>query len=343
MTVQEIDSVLEVEAFLSEVKPHTFLDSWNWGEFEKSMWHKVWRLGVYENNTLIALTTVAKTVARRGIFLVWHHGPVIKSSFTDRAHKKNILELLRNKSIEIAKKEHCHFLRVSTVLTDTEENRTLFKELGFRNAPIHLHSELGWILDITKPEEELLQAMRKNTRYAIRKAEKDGVVIEKSSSLEDFEKFWAIYMETVQRQNFTPYSREYLYNEFKAFINDGKAFLFFGKYKEQYITTAFIVYTTNSAFYHHGASVHLFPGISASELLQWEAIKEAKRRGCTTYNFWGVVPEDAQKHPWYGLSRFKRGFGGNEEAHVHAQDYVLHPKYWLTFLVEKIRKIRRGV
>jgi peptidoglycan pentaglycine glycine transferase (the first glycine) len=117
--------------------------------------------------------------------------------------------------------------------------------------------------------------------------------------------------------------------------------LFFGKYQGEYVSTAFVVYANGSGFYHHGASNQKFPSITASEAVQWAAIKEAKARGCERYNFWGIVPEEAVKHPWHGLSKFKRGFGGFAEGYIHAQDIPLTSKYWLNYLVEKIRKIRR--
>jgi lipid II:glycine glycyltransferase (peptidoglycan interpeptide bridge formation enzyme) len=341
MNVKEITRKDELESFIRRIKPHTFLSSWEWGTFEEKSGRKVWRLGVYENNVLIAVATMSKTVARRATFLVWHQSPIIDPAFS--SNLKKIVEELRNSSKEIAQKEGCHFIRVSTILADTKEHQELFKELGFRPAPIHFHSELGWLLDLTVSEDDLLKGMRKNTRYALRKAEKDGVTVTSSSSIDDFETFWTIYMETVKRQKFTPYSRQYLYNEFETFLSTGHALLWFGHHNNEVISTAFVVYTENSAFYHHGASVHRTSGVSASELVQWEAIKEAKRRGATTYNFWGVVPETAEKHPWFGLSRFKRGFGGFEEAYLHAQDYILKPWYWVNFAIEMYRKIKRGV
>jgi lipid II:glycine glycyltransferase (peptidoglycan interpeptide bridge formation enzyme) len=103
-----------------------------------------------------------------------------------------------------------------------------------------------------------------------------------------------------------------------------------------------IVYTNNSAFYHHGASIRKYSNITASELLQWIAIKEAKQNGLSYYNFWGIVREKEKNHPWAGLSKFKKGFGGFEEEYLHAQDYVLRVKYWLNYLIEITRKIKRG-
>ncbi len=341
MQVKEINSKEELEGFLARVKPATFLVSWSSGEFEKQMGNKLWRLGVYDGQNLIAATSITKVVARRGTFLAWHHSPVIDQTYSGKISE--IMRVLKDAAVEIAKKENCHFMRVNSTFSHSPFNAKIFSDLGFRKAPIHLHSEHTSVLSLLKTEDELQAGMRKNTRYAVRKAIKDGVEIESSKSMEDFEKFWSIYMDTVKRQNFVPFSRKYLENEFKTFLENDQALLWFGKYKGEYISTAFIIYTSNSGFYHHGASNHLFPSVSASELLQWEAIKEAKRRGCDSYNFWGIVSEDEKKHPWYGLSQFKRGFGGTEEKYVPAQDFVISLKYWLTYIIEIFRKWKRGV
>lgn len=338
MQVKEITNKEDWDNFIESVFPSTFLHTWAWGEFEESLGRKIKRVGVCENGSLIAVCLWTLIRAKRGSFILCPHGPIIKKEIKDL---KPIISELLNFAKTLAKENKCDFIRVSTLIEDKEEHRKVFKDLGFRLAPIHMHSELAWILNISGTEEELLSGMKKNTRYSIKKAIKDGVEIKTSTSMDDFEKFWKIYMATANRQNFTPYSRDFLTKEFELFFKENKAVLFFAQYQGEAISTAFIVFSNGSGFYHHGASDNHFPGITASEFVQWQAILEAKRRGMTKYNFWGVVPETATKHPWFGLSKFKRGFGGYDEAYVHAQDFVLTPKYWLNYVVEKIRKIRR--
>ena len=64
------------ENFLLNQKEKTFLDSWNWGEFQKMMGEKIWRLGVFDKKRLIAVSLVIKTKAKRGTFLFCPHGSV---------------------------------------------------------------------------------------------------------------------------------------------------------------------------------------------------------------------------------------------------------------------------
>lgn len=324
------------ESFLESQKPHSFLHSWNWGEFNKALNYKIFRLGIYDKDELKGLALILKIKARRGSFLFIPHGPILENY--DNFHELfHLFAFLRR----LARREKCSFVRVSPLMLNTPENKEALKDLGFRKAPIHMHSELNWILDTTKSEAELLKDMRKTTRYSINKAEKDGVEIIKSDRLEDVKVFNEIYQATVNRQHFTPFSLSYLESEFESFRKDGKALLFFGKYNGEIISAAMIIFSNGGAYYHQGASLLKYPKITASYLLQWEIIKETRRRGLEFYNFWGVAPEGKSNHPWAGLSLFKKGFGGFPEEYLPAQDLRLDGKYWLSFLIEKSRKIKR--
>ena len=60
------------------------------------------------------------------------------------------------------------------------------------------------------------------------------------------------------------------------------------------------------------------------------------------YNFWGVSPDKDLPHPISGVSHFKRGFGGKQFDILHAQDLPLRPIYALNWIVETVRRKRRG-
>ncbi len=339
--VQEIHDRFLWDQFLQESLPHTFLQSWEWGEFHKTMGGKIWRLGFFDQEKLFAIALILKITARRGSFLFCPHGPMVKNQ--ELKIQNQVLENLKTFLVRLSGEEHCSFFRISSLWQDSEENREIFQRLGFRDAPIHMHSELGWLLCVEPNEEILLSEMRKTMRHAIRDAKKYGAEIFTSSQIEDVAQFDTLYQKTVERKIFMPFSRIYLEKEFEIFAKNNNALLFFGKYNDEIISAAMILFSHSSAFYHHGASDLKYRKIPAAHLLQWEAICEAKRRGCSFYNFWGVSPENKPHHPWAGASFFKKGFGGFLEPYVHAQDFVLHSRYWLTYSIEKIRKIRRGL
>jgi len=350
LEIKEIQKKEIWENFLFGCKEKTFLQSWNWGEFNKAMGNKIWRCGIYDNNHLISIVFFYKIQAKRGTFIFVPHGPNMKIPNFQSPIFKQILNTLLAKLREIAKGEKCDFIRIAPICGRNDETIKIFKDLEFREAPIHMHPELTWELDITPSEEELLMKMRKTTRYLIKQAQKNKEVgIIRSNRLKDLETFDKLYQETVDRHHFVPFLSDYLKNEFLAFSPDNEISIFLGKYKGEVVSSAMIIFWQTIAFYHQGASSLKYPKIPVSYLLQWEAIKEAKKRSCKIYNFWGIAPITSDfkvqnsNHPWRGLTLFKMGFGGYKKEYLKTQDFPISKKYWLNYLIEKIRKTKRGL
>jgi lipid II:glycine glycyltransferase (peptidoglycan interpeptide bridge formation enzyme) len=327
------------EDFIRRQKPHSFLHSWKWGLLQEETGSRVFRLGAYKGGNLVAIALLIRTQARRGTFLLCPHGPLMAAG-EDSAP---IFNLLVEECTRLGRAEGCDFLRFCPLAEDSERNRALYRNAGFRDAPIHMHPELAWMLDITRSEDELLREMRKTTRYLVRKMEKDGVEIARSNDPADIEKFWPIYEATAARQHFTTFKKSDLRKEFELYAKDDQALFFFGSQRGSLVAAAIIIFYGGQAFYHHsGSASYDAGGANVSYLLQWRVIQEAKRRGCTLYNLWGIAPDDRPDHPWAGLSLFKKGFGGFAERYVHAQDKPLSAKYGLNYLVETARRIKRG-
>lgn len=337
--IREITDKNVWESFLFQCKEKTFLQSWNWGEFQSKQGNKIWRFSIEENSEIIVVFLVILIKARRGTFLFVPHGPM-STRCAPGAHKVE-LEKLK----ELANKEKADFIRIAPILERNEENNKIFKDLGFKKAPIHMHPELTWELDLSNSEENLLSQMRKTTRYLIRQAEKNpDIKIRKSYDVKDIEIFNDIYKKTAERHNFIAFSLDYLEKEFEIFNKDGQAVIFLGEYKGKIVSSAVIIYWQDKAVYHQGASLADYSKIPVSYLLQWEAIKEAKRRNCLTYNFWGISENTEDKrHPWHGLSLFKMGFGGERKEYVRTQDFPLAKRYYFNYFIERIRKIKRRI
>lgn len=335
--IKEISSKEDWKNFESGYSPHSFLQSWEWGETQKILKNKIFRLGIFQDKKLEGVAFIYKLIAKRGSFIFCPHGPLL--NWENPAVFKKLVEKLR----EIGKAEKVNFIRVSPLIARNEKNRNIFKELGFRDAPIHMmHPELSWMLDISIPKEKLLENMEKRTRYSIKKSQKEGVEIKISSHLEDVEIFYAVYAETAKRQGFVPFSKDYIREEFKIFSAENKILFFLAYYKKELVAAAVAIFSNGSGFYHHGGSLRKYSNIPASEMLQWEAIQEAQKRNLQLYNFWGISPEADKNHPWKGISKFKKGFGGFAEEYLHCQDIPLNYKYWFNYAIEKARKIKRG-
>lgn len=336
MHIKEIIDKIIWEDFWTRQAEKTFLQSWNWGEFQKLQGEKIWRLGIYDGDKIVSVALVAKITARRGTFLLIQHLA---------AMNKEALRTLVAELKEIGKKEGAVFVRIAPLWLKTDENQKIFKNLGFREAPMHASAyEATWQLDLTPSEEDLLKNMRKTTRYLIRQAQKNqDIIIEKSDSLENLKIYQDLNRAVANRQNFTPFSDKYIKNEFNVFSSDNQCLWLFGKYKNEIAAAALVIFWQGIGFYHQAASLSKFAKLSIPYLLQWEAIREAKNRGCRVYDFWGYTdPQKYPKHPWAGPTLFKMGFAGYNKEYLKTQDIPLSKKYWLVYCLEFFRKIKRG-
>ena len=344
MEIREIIEKTSWEDFLSQCKDKTFLQSWDWGEFQLKMGNKIWRLGIFDGEKLIGTALMSKIKARRGTFLLIQHAPSVVPLIAGEGGpslKIEILKILLEELKKIGEEEGAIFIRMNPLWQNNEE---IFKQLGFKEAPMHANAyEATWKLDITLSEEELFKNMRKTTRYLVRQASKNpDVSIEESESLDDAKIYQKLNAEVAKRQRFVPFSFEYIKNEFEVFSKDKEILWFFGKYKGELVAAALVVFWSGIGFYHQAASSLKHQKFSIPYLLSWAAIREAKKRGCNLFDFWGYTnPEKNPRHPWAGPTLFKMGFGGKAYEYVRAQDFPLSKKYWLTYFFEKARKTKR--
>lgn len=338
LTLKTVEREHEWEKFLSTRPESNFLQSWYWGQFHSALGNVIQRTGFYVSNELVGVMLSVVENAKRGRYLTVPGGPII--DWKDDASVRSFVNEVR----KIAKENNCVFVRVRPQLESTDFSRNLFVKLGFRDAPMHLHAELTSQLDITKSEEELMAGMKKNTRYDIRKTDSLGIKVSWNEDTSSIRRFYETEIETAKRQNFVPFSFEYLNHQFKIFSDARKVVMYTAELNKKLLAQAFIIFYGEEAVYHYGASTEegrKYPGAYA---IQWEAIKEAQRRKLKRYNFWGVSPIDNPNHRFAGLSLFKRGFGGEDFEYLHAQDLVINSaRYMLNLIVESMRKRIRNV
>ncbi|TXT43029.1 MAG: methicillin resistance protein [Spirochaetes bacterium] len=192
------------------------------------------------------------------------------------------------------------------------------------------------ILDLDKDENALLACMKPKWRYNIRLAAKKGVNISREDASR-LDTFFSLYQTTARRDGIAIHPLEY----YQTLFSLGKEPAFFGSE-----ITLWIAHHEGQALasiitlFHHGVATYLY-GASSDEkrnlmpafALQWEAIKAAKERGCTEYDFFGIPGADNPDDPMAGLYRFKTGFGGRVLHRVGSVDYPCRPIVYAAFEV----------
>lgn len=321
------------EGFLAKREEANFLHSWYWGVFHERLGKTVVRLGFYEDNSLIGVVQAVVEPARRGRHMVIAGGPII-----DWSNPKLVDTWVR--AVKLSADENgCLFARVRPQLLDSEANRRLFRRLGFRKAPMHVTADLTSQLDLSKSDEELKRAMRKGARYEVNRAAKLGIKVEAAADERFVDEFCELQLATAKRQHFVPFSRRFLSEQFRTFAEPGKIIMYRASHEGRLLAMAFIIFYGPEAAYHYGASTELARKLPGAYAIQWEAIQEARRRGCRRYNFWGVTEHGQTKHRFHGVSVFKRGFGGEDVAYLPARDLVIKQAAYIpTFAFETARR-----
>ncbi len=211
------------------------------------------------------------------------------------------------------------------------------------------------IVDLRQDSEALLAAMHEKWRYNIRLAERKGVRVFMAGARDPsaFEIFWRLMQETTTRDDFHAHDKAYYRLMLEMLTGDpatdGKtrpvARLVFAEHDGRILAANLMVYFGETATYLHGASSRERREVMAPQLLHWKAMQDAKAWGFTEYDFWGVAPENlpagrqgAVDHPWAGITRFKRGFGGRYVAYPGTYDLPSN-RFWYS-LYALVRKLR---
>ena len=316
------------DAFVLKHGPRSgrFLQSWSWGEFQKSVGEKVDRVAwMSDVNEVDAIAQVIrKNIPHFGSYTYIPRGPIVSSKALPAK------EELGEVSIgDIANGEM--FVRVEFPNAGQAQDLPL---QTIKTNSIQPANTLMTYLSIST--DELLANMHEKTRYNIRLAEKKGVKIKIGTI--SIDEVWPVFEATASRDAFRLHGKEY----YRKMIESGVAFLAIAKHENDILAADIMIDFGDTRTYLHGASSNMKRNLMAPYLLHWELMQDAKSAGITVYDWWGVAPVDAAaNHPWAGISRFKRGFGGEEVLYPDAVDVVLKP--WRYAMYKILRKLRRGL
>lgn len=328
----------------------SFFQSKEFGEFQDKIPYrgKTWLLKHHDQN----LCLVIRQKMRFGKCFLWV--PYLRVQGT--GYWGLVLEDLRR----IAKDENAIFARVEPAEGfDDKDIAELKKKWLIKPAKKRFTPEHTLILNLEKTEEELLAQMKPKGRYNINVARKNGVVVKQFNDKipeKDFDAFYKILEKTGERDEFGIHPKSFYKTLLDTFVPKKMASLFLAYNKEGAVVAGIIViFYGDTATYYYGASDYTHRNLMAPYALQWEAIREAKKRGMKYYDFLGIAPvtlslspfdsahgdpelvegSKGDRHPWAGVTDFKKKFGGREVSFPKAFDVVYKPVWYKAMVVAK--------
>ena len=244
----------------------------------------------------------------------------------------------------------CHtsravFLKVEPddwVLPDGEESNIL--PAAFRPSRHSIQPRRTILVDLSMSEDAIIARMKQKTRYNIRLAERKDVRV---GPTDDVDAFYKMMTVTGQRDGFGVHTKQYYQRAYELFHPLGMCTLLAAEHQGRLLAGLMVFVSGQRAWYLYGASTNLERNRMPTYLLQWEAMRWAKAKGCTQFDLYGVPDENEdileaqfpqRADGLWSVYRFKRGFGGEIKRAARAHDRVYIPwMYWgyLTFMARR--------
>ena len=216
------------------------------------------------------------------------------------------------------------------------------KRRGWEYASDQIQFKNTVVIDLNPTEDELLARMKQKTRYNIRLAEKKGVSL-RVGKLEDLPMLYKMYAETSVRDGFVIRDEAYYKTAWELFMKNQSPVSslqppitnyqlphtepLIAEVNNQPVAAIFVFYFAGRAYYVYGMSRDAHREKMPTYLLQWEAMKRAKARGCTDYDLWGAPDVFDESDSMWGVYRFKEGLGGKVVRTLGAWDFAPNP-FW---------------
>jgi len=242
---------------------------------------------------------------------------------------------------------------ISEIDTNCRKNRAVFCKLepdelelnapgpippGWRRSATNIQPPRTIVVSLFGTEAEILARMKPKTRYNIGLAGKKGVTVR---TWADIPTFHTMLLQTGERDRFEVHSLDYYQRAYDLFHPAAGCELLVADFEGRPLAAVMVFARGARAWYMYGASTDEQRNRMPTYLLQWEAMRWAKARGCVEYDLWGVPDErqadleagfETRSNGLWGVYRFKRGFGGELRRAAQACDRVYNPLLYKFYL-----------
>ena len=311
-------------------EPVSFLQAPLYGKIQASTGKSVVYCTIHRDDTLIGCGLAATYTAPGGLrFLYAPYGPVCRTWDTE------LYAAIHSFYKSIATRLGCTFIRLDADgLPSGTQLRPISSKLA-RTASLQPRSE--WVLETNAEVNTLWEAFHKHARYNVRLAERanaDVQIYEPRKAPLDI--FYGLMQVTSGRDRFAIFNREY-YASYLQNLTADDGFVVICSIDGKPAAAGLFVLYDAQAHYVFAGSANEFRKIAPAYTVIWHAIQEAKKRGCTRFNFGGVI-DNVKGQDLTGVTAFKKRFGGYVVNHSNPVDIVYKPfRYFLFRLYKMVR------
>jgi len=177
-----------------------------------------------------------------------------------------------------------------------------------------------------RTEAELLAGFNQLWRRNIKKAERAGVEVV-VGSCDDLPAFHEVYVETAERDRFTPRGLAYFQRMYRAMKaeDESRITLYLARHEGRVLAATTMVRVGTHSWYSYGASSNEGRDVRPSNAIQWAMIRDSLAAGCELYDMRGISDTLDPDDHLFGLIQFKLGTGGHAQEYLGEWDLRLRP------------------
>jgi lipid II:glycine glycyltransferase (peptidoglycan interpeptide bridge formation enzyme) len=311
-----------------------FLQDPEWGDFQVSLGRTVRRFVVRdEDETVLLYAQCIEQGVGKKSFLFAPYGPLFAEDLSE-VQRSGVFDFFTSEL-------HARFTGLMFFRFEPANAMTDLHVQSKIKKTIDLNPHQTLLLDLQQPLDDLLAAMKPKTRYNIRLAEKSGIDVRVLQELPVTTKGGDDPITaSAKRAGIRAYNRAYFNDLLKFFSNPEGAIQakWYAAYHEGDLLAAAIMLEYGGQMtYLFGGAIALKRNLMPSYAIHYQAIQDAQAHGLSTYDFWGV--ETDERHPWYGFSKFKLGFGGRVVQRPGTLDFVYNGAWYNGYAL--LRKLNR--
>ncbi|MDR1428295.1 MAG: peptidoglycan bridge formation glycyltransferase FemA/FemB family protein, partial [Bifidobacteriaceae bacterium] len=193
-----------------------------------------------------------------------------------------------------------------------------------------------------RSEADVLAGFNQLWRRNIRKADAAGVEVARGVRA-DLAAFHALYLETAERDRFTPRPLEYFERMRDALTAEtpDRLTLYLARHASQLAAAAIAIRVPGHTWYSYGASSTRNREVRGSNAIQWAMVRDAIVRGDRIYDMRGITGTLDPADPHVGLVQFKVGTGGYAQQYFGEWTAVIRPVIHRAFQLAMARRGQR--
>ena len=324
MQIKEIKNQKEWEKYLKLTKRNTFLQTWQWGEFQKYLSKKVERVAIFLNDRFIGMSLCIIETSRFEKYVYCPRGPLLVEDTVEKYTQ--VLGALK----EFWSSKDVGSIKVDPAFVKDSEIAKVPGKIGFTHSVNFIQSEHNWMIDLEGSSEEELfdwckeHGMSSNYPTYIRRARRKGVEITFSKEKKDWDLFYTYLKIGAQRKDFAVKSRKYHMGLWE-YLDNRENILRLGIAKKDDKILAMIVVAVygDEVSTLYSTQTDTDSNLRAPMLLRWECMLMGQKESVRRFNNWGVLPNERYEkgNPGYGYSHYKRSFGGYLESIERTYEY----------------------